>query len=223
MHPVTNAREELMKVQLVSVLGLVSWAVGIGCGGATIGDLAGPDGGSSSPDVGTSSLEAAASGPEAASTTPAATTDGGGAAFNPSAIGAMLGGSVDAGLSFGVTPQVADGCDALCAKEATANCPNQGATGDCALGCRLLLNNSACTMATTALFTCESTSTVSCDQTGKASLDDCGVQTLTSAACFLQSANDPTIAAPCTTYCAKVAAAACLYGNVSTTADASTP
>jgi hypothetical protein len=71
-------------------------------------------------------LEAAASGPEAASTSPAATTDGGGSAFNPSAIGAMLGGSVDAGLSIGVTPQVADGCDALCAKEATANCPNQG-------------------------------------------------------------------------------------------------
>src|SRR5580704_11026536 len=204
MHSATNVREELMKVQLGSVLGLVSWVVGIGCGGATSGDLAGPDGATSSPEAGTSlSAEAASTSP------PAATTDGGGSPFNPSAIGAMLGGSVDAGLSFGVTPQVADGCDALCAKEATANCPNQGATSDCALGCRLLLNNSACTTATTALFTCESTSTVSCDQTGKASLDDCGVQTLTSAACFLQSANDPTIAAPCTTYCAKVAAAAC--------------
>lgn len=209
MHSLTNVREEFMKVQLVSVLGIVSWVVGVGCGGATTGDLAGPDGGGSSPDAAAPGLEAAASGPEAASTSPAATTDGGGSAFNPSAIGAMLGGSVDAGLSIGVTPQVADGCDALCAKEATANCPNQGATSDCSLGCRLLLNNPACTTATTALFTCEGSSTVSCDQTGKASLDDCGVQALTSAACFLQSANDPTIAAPCTTYCAKVGAAAC--------------
>jgi len=186
-----------MKPQRISVMVTVSVVVGIGCGGATSGgDLA-------APDADTSAQEASAM------MTPGAPADAGGSALNPAGLGAMLGGNVDAGLSFGVTPQVADGCDALCAKEATANCPNQGTTSDCALGCRLLLNNPACTTATTALFACEGTSTVSCDSTGKASLDGCGVQSLTSAACFLQSANDPTLEAPCMTYCAKVAAAAC--------------
>jgi hypothetical protein len=199
-----------MKVQLMSALGTVSVVAAVaatgafGCGGTTSA-LPGADGG------GTSSPEGAAAGQEASSTNPPPGTDAGAAAISPAMLGAMLGGSVvDGGEpSFGVTPQVATGCDALCAKEATANCPNQGATSDCALGCRLLLNNSVCATATMSLLTCEGTSTVSCDSTGKATLDDCGAQTLTSAACFLTNANDPTIAAPCTTYCAKLAAAAC--------------
>ncbi len=207
-----------MKSHIRLAFGAMSVVVGVGCGGATSnGDLSSPDSGGSSP-------EAATPGQEGGAVGMVPTSDAGASPFNPSGIGAMIGagsdgglpsgigamiGASDGGLSFGVTPQVADGCDTLCAKEATANCPNQGATSDCALGCRLLLNNPACSTATTTLFACEGTSTVSCDSTGKASLDDCGLQTLSSAACLLQSANDPTLMAPCTTYCSKVAAAAC--------------
>jgi|SRR5580658_8879078 hypothetical protein len=194
-----------MKVHLMSAVGTVSVVAAlaaIGCGGTT-STLAEPDSGAPTP-------EGAAPGPEASSTNQPPPTEGGASAFSPAGLGAMLGGNADGGVpSFGVTPQVATGCDALCAKEATANCPNQGATSDCALGCRLLLNNSACATATMSLLNCEGTSTVSCDSTGKATLDDCGVQTLSSAACFLTNANDPTIAAPCATYCTKLAAAAC--------------
>jgi hypothetical protein len=109
----------------------------------------------------------------------------------------------------GVSQQVADGCNALCTKEATANCPNQGTLNSCIVGCRVLLNNPNCAAATTNLINCESTSTVSCDSNGKATLDACGSQTLLSAACFLQNAIDPTLQAPCASYCGKVAAANC--------------
>jgi hypothetical protein len=144
----------------------------------------------------------------AAATTPDA-SEAGSSSFNPTGIGAMLGGGADGGISFGVTPEVADGCDALCTKEATANCPNQGTESSCVLGCRALLNNPNCAMASTALFACVPTSTVSCDSTGKAALDACGTQTLEVAACFLSNATDPTLQTPCTTYCAGVAAAHC--------------
>lgn len=202
-----------MKAQLTLLMGTVSVVVGVGCGGSTSsGDLSSPDASQPSPEAATSGPEAATPGPEAASVAPA-NGDAGGSAFDPTGLGSMLGavGGADAGPapSFGVTPQIADGCDTLCAKEATANCPNQGTTTNCALGCRLLLNNPTCSASAMGLFACEGTSTVSCDPTGKASLDDCGVQALSSAACFLQTANDPTIAAPCSTYCTKVAAAAC--------------
>jgi hypothetical protein len=178
-----------MKAQLACVVVGKFVVAGIGCGGATSSSLAGPDG--------------------AAVSSVAAVPDGAASSVSPSGLGSTLGGNPDAGLSFGVTTQVADGCDALCAKEATANCPNQGTTAACAVGCRLLLNNPACATAANALLACAGTSTVSCDSTGKATLDNCGVQTLSSAACFLQNAMDPTLQAPCTTYCSKVTTANC--------------
>jgi hypothetical protein len=73
----------------------------------------------------------------------------------------------------------------------------------------LLLNNPSCAMQSKELFACEQTSPVSCDASGKATLDACGVQTLVSAACFLQSDTDPTLQGPCTTYCMESAAAHC--------------
>jgi len=133
------------------------------------------------------------------------------AGFDPGAIGGLVGASMttDASANTGVSPQVVDGCNALCAKEASAACPNQGSAADCVIGCRLLLNNPSCAQQTSALFACEPTSAVSCDSTGKATLDGCPLQQLDSAACFLQNAMDPTLAAPCATYCAEVAAAKC--------------
>jgi hypothetical protein len=172
-----------MRSGFVLVLWVASLVAELGCGGATSDSLSN------------------------AQPVTDAGTDGATATISPVTLGNMLG--PDAGLSFGVTPAVADGCDMLCAKEATANCPNQGTTSSCAVGCRLLLNNPNCASASMALFACEGTSTVSCDSSGKATLDNCGVQTLSSAACFLTNAMDPTLQAPCMTYCAKVAAAAC--------------
>src|SRR5580704_7679064 len=108
-----------------------------------------------------------------------------------------------------IPPAVANGCDALCAREATAMCPNQGSIESCVVGCRLLLNNPSCAMQAQSLFACEQTSPVSCDSSGKATLAACGVETLVSAACFLQSDTDPTLQGPCTKYCAESAAADC--------------
>jgi hypothetical protein len=108
-----------------------------------------------------------------------------------------------------ISPVVIMGCEALCAKEATAACPNQGSIASCVLGCTVLLNNPACSPSTEALFACANTSTVSCDGTGKAELDSCPAQTLIAAACVLKSANDPSLAGPCTQYCTESAAAHC--------------
>src|SRR5580658_117961 len=119
MIAATNVREEFMKVQLMSAVGTVSMVAvvaAIGCGGTTSA-LAGPDSGTPAP-------EGAAPSPEGSSTNPPPAMDGGASAFSPAGLGALLGGNVDGGgPSFGVTQQVATGCDALCAKEATANCP----------------------------------------------------------------------------------------------------
>ena len=179
-----------MKSSFASVLSVASFVAGLGCGGTTSSSLSG-----SGSDGGL---------PEASA-----------AGITPANLGTMLGANPDAGLAFGVTPQVADGCDMLCAKEATANCPNQGTTAACTIGCRLLLNNPNCASASSALIACAGTSTVSCDSSGKATLDACGVQTLASAACFLTNATDPTLQAPCATFCSKQMAAACPNDNQS--------
>jgi len=164
--------------------------------------------------VGPSGTFTAGSGTFALSGTLAATGTSTAASGSLAFSGTGLGGSgfegaADAGPPVGIPPVVADGCAALCAKEATAMCPNQGSVASCVLGCRALLNNPSCTSQTEALFACEKTSAVSCDSSGKASLDSCVVQTLSSAACFLQSTNDPTLAGPCTKFCAESAAAKC--------------
>jgi hypothetical protein len=108
-----------------------------------------------------------------------------------------------------IDPVVVDGCNELCAKEATANCPNQGPVGDCILGCRLILNNPSCSAQANALFACEKTSTAACDGQGKATLTGCGVEQLNAASCFLQNAADPTLKSTCDAYCAGVVAANC--------------
>lgn len=140
---------------------------------------------------------------------------GAGGTFDPTGIGGIIGaidaGGIDAGsiIPPPLPPEVVDGCNALCAEEATANCPNQGTLASCVVGCRLLLNNPKCAAATTSLFTCSKTSAVACGNDGKATLSSCPTEQLTSALCFLQSANDPTLSGPCTTYCNAVTAAMC--------------
>src|SRR5262249_12903753 len=121
---------------------------------------------------------------------------------------------VSAGRGGVITPQVVDGCNALCAKEASAMCPNQGTIENCVLGCRLILNKPGCTDSANALFTCEKTSPAGCDDQGKATLTGCGIEQLKAATCFLQSATDPTLKGPCTSYCANVAAAKCPNDDV---------
>jgi hypothetical protein len=218
-------------VALLGCVGAVSALQSLGCGGRTGAldgfESVGGSGSATGDDVGGESGGAAGSGVAAASGASAATSGVSAASgsVGPSGTfsagsgslafsGTVFGGSgfaaaADAGPPVGIPPVVADGCDALCAKEATAMCPNQGSVASCVLGCRALLNNPSCTSQTQALFACETTSTVSCDSSGKASLDSCLVQTLNSAACFLQSTNDPTLAGPCTKFCAESAAVKC--------------
>jgi hypothetical protein len=182
-------------------------AAASGASGATSGVSA------ASGSVGPSGTFSAGSGALAVSGTLAASgvsAASGSLAFSGTAFGGSgFAATADAGPPVGIPPVVAEGCDALCAKEATAMCPNQGSVASCVLGCRALLNNPSCTSQTEALFACERTSTVSCDSSGKASLDSCLVQTLSSAACFLQSTSDPALTGPCTKFCAESAAVKC--------------
>jgi len=218
---------------ILSIVGAVSMFAWLGCGGSTMDvlDPGGPDtdGGA---DAGTSaattgSAGSATSGSAGRSTTSSGTmstggnTTGGsggagGSGFDPGGIGTIIGsvpdgGTFDAAPRPGGTirPEVVDGCNTLCAKEATANCPNQGTIGSCVVGCRLFLNNPKCSAETTALFACQGTSDVACDDQGKATLVACPAEQLRAAACFLDNALDPSLKGPCATYCAGAAAAMC--------------
>ncbi len=192
---------------VVGAFSAFSW---MGCGGSTSGELfADSDGGTAG--SGGTSVNAGAGG--GAGTMGA----GGSTGFDPGGIGSIIGGSdgglppipMDGGGGGIIRPEVVDGCNELCLKEAAANCPNQDTLNNCVIGCRLILNNSNCTQATDSLFACEKTSTVSCDAQGKATLTNCGLEQLAAATCFLVNAQDPTLKPACTTYCANVAATNC--------------
>jgi hypothetical protein len=199
---------------LLPVVGAVSMVSWLGCGGST-GDFTGvTDEGGAGSGTGGGSGTSGSAGVGGGS----ATVDGG-PSFDPGTIGGLVGGgkdggatAADGGIGIGggvITPEVVDGCNSLCVKEAAVNCPNQGPIGDCVVGCRLILNNAKCSAPANALFACEKTSPAACDNQGKATLTGCGVEQLTAAACFLQNATDPTLKAPCMSYCSAVAAANC--------------
>jgi hypothetical protein len=203
---------------LLPVVGVVSMVTWSGCGGSTSGDFASIDmdgGGAGSATSGGGGT--AGTGGDTTGSGGGATTVDGGVSFNPGAIGGLVGGGSDGGIPAAdaaiggaiITPEVVDGCNSLCAKEATAHCPNQGTLADCIIGCRLILNNANCSSAANALFACEKNSPAACDGQGKATLTGCGVQELAGAACFLQNASDPTLNAPCMSYCANIGAAKC--------------
>lgn len=118
-------------------------------------------------------------------------------------------GGVIAVYGTGISQPVVDGCAALCAKEATAMCPNAGTLQSCLVGCQLLVGHPSCAAEATSLFACSSTTPASCDASGSPTFTGCDVQALTSEACFLTNAVDPALKAPCTTYCTNVAAAQC--------------
>lgn len=157
------------------------------------------------------------SGPEAAAEA------GASSAFNPGAIGSLVGSApmADAGSSstpddaggLTVTPQVVDGCSALCTKEEAANCSAFGSVSSCQVGCELLVRNPSCASDAQSLFSCASGATASCDSSGNPTFANCDLQEVESAACFLVNATDQTLQAPCTTYCTAVAAAKCPNDN----------
>jgi hypothetical protein len=209
----------------VRIVGAASMFAFLACGGSTTSDLLGAtpgdDGGAATGATGTTGASGSA-GTTATTTTTTGGSGGaggqsgtGGTGFDPGGIGTIIGGvdagAFDAGVAVGapISPEVVDGCNALCAKEATANCANQGTTASCVVGCRLLLNNPKCAARTSALFKCEATSDVACDAQGKATLTGCAAEQVGAASCFLDNAVDPTLNGPCTTYCANVASAMC--------------
>src|SRR5450432_1859029 len=207
---------------LLPVVGAVSMVTWLGCGGST-GDFSTVgDGGAGTTTTGGGGASGSAgmsgsSGTSTGSSGTSAMTADAGPSFDPGAIGGLVGGAMDggrpatdAGIGGGViTPEVVDGCNSLCIKEASSNCPNQGTVGDCVVGCRLILNNPTCSTQANKLFACEKTSPSACDSQGKASLTGCGIEELNAASCFLTNAADPTLAAPCMSYCGAVAAAKC--------------
>jgi hypothetical protein len=191
--------------------GVVPMATALACGGSTT-----PYFTTSDPDAATGG-SAGALGSDGGSV-----ADGsgqGGSSFDPGAIGGLIGGAAEAGAAIAdagmadsggaVSLEVIDGCNSLCAKDETANCPNQGTVQDCILGCRLFFNNPSCGAQTTALFACEKTSSASCDGAEKATLTQCPIEQLSAVTCFLQNARDPSLKDSCMTYCANVSAAHC--------------
>jgi hypothetical protein len=212
-------RRENVFLVVVGTVSMVGW---LGCGGSTTGsftnggsDDAGVDGTASTLGAGGANGEGAGGGTTGGGGDAGQAGSAGGGPFDPGGIGDLLGGqdggSPEAGIPGGpIRPEVVDGCDALCAKEATANCPNQDTVSSCVLGCRLILNKASCAAQTNALFACEKTSTVACDDKGKATLAQCPGQELAAAGCFLQNSMDPSLTAPCSSYCAGVASAHCL-------------
>lgn len=193
--------------RVLSVSGAIPLLMIVGCGGSTGALGAGADSGSGS--------TASGSGSTSAVTTGASSTDiDAGMAISPGLIGSLAGaGGSDAGVAVladsGASQAVIDGCTALCTKETAAACPNAGTLASCLVGCRLLVASPNCTSQTQALFACVNTTTASCDASGNVVLDGCVAQQLASDGCFLTNATDPTLAAPCTTYCANVKAANC--------------
>ncbi len=224
-------RAESSRVRILGAFSMCGWF--LACGGSTTSDLisgspnddGGVDAGSTATSTGVGTTGAAGS---SGTTTSGTTTGGaggagggggstgtGGTGFDPGGIGTIIGGldagAFDAGAVTGapISPEVVDGCNTLCAKEATANCPNQGPVGSCVAGCRLLLNSPTCSAQTSALFKCQTTSAVACDAQGKATLTSCATEQVGAAACVLQNAVDPSLNGPCATYCANVASAMC--------------
>jgi hypothetical protein len=207
---------------LLPIVGAVSM-MWVGCGGSTADFAAGPtpDGGDNGIDGGSGGAANVGTGGGTSTGGGSVAGGGGGPSFDPGSIGGIVGGGLDAGGVIAdaggagpISPVVVDGCNALCTKEATANCPNQGTVENCVIGCRLLLNNPNCTVQTATLFACEKDSPASCNAEGKATLSGCPVEQLSSAVCFLQNAKDPTLKGPCTTYCAAVAATQCPNDDV---------
>jgi hypothetical protein len=206
-------KRAFVSMPIIAAVSAITW---IGCGGGTTTPFASIDTDGGTDEGGTTGGGGSAGGSMGSGG--GATTADSGVSFDPGAIGGLVGGGSDGGMAAAdggmlgggvITPEVVDGCNALCIKEAAANCPNQGTLGDCIVGCRLILNNAKCSTAANALFACEKNSPAACDAQGKATLTGCGVEQLNAASCFLQNATDPTLAGPCKTYCANVGAAKC--------------
>jgi hypothetical protein len=212
-------KRESIILSIVSAFSMFAW---VACGGSTM-DVLVPGGSDadSGVDGGTSGATAGSTG---STTSGGNTTSGGGSTigggggaagsgFDPGGIGTIIGSVPDGGTWDGgratIRPEVVDGCNALCAKEATANCPNQGTIASCVVGCRLFLNNPKCATQTSALFACQGRSDVGCDDQGKATLVSCPAEQVRAAGCFLDNAVDPSLNGPCATYCAGVAGAMC--------------
>jgi len=208
----------MQRFSLVWLVGaVVPMATALACGGSTTPYFSTTD-----PDAG-SGGSAGAVGSDGGSLADGSAGQGG-SSFDPGAIGGLIGGAAEAGAAIAdagmagsggaISSEVVDGCNSLCAKDATANCPNQGTVEDCVLGCRLFLNNPSCEAQTTALFACEKSSPASCDAAGKATLTQCPIEQLSAVTCFLQNARDPSLKDSCMTYCANVAAAHCSSDDI---------
>lgn len=138
-----------------------------------------------------------------------------------SSVGGSTGGSSTAGSSAagssgrnGPTPEeLAPSCEALCRGSAAAACQNGEREQDCLRQCRLAVNQPACAGAFQSLFECSEGRAFSCNAAGEAVIPECELQFAVAGLCFLGSAPDPALRAPCERYCASSEAAACPNGD----------
>lgn len=178
----------------------------VGCGGASQTALNGDDSGAGT----TGGADGSATTGGADGSTPINPGTIGGIVSGMGPDGGMGGAFADAGsTAMPSTPQVVDGCNQLCEKQVAAGCSGGGTLDSCIVGCRVILANPSCASAAQTLFACLPNATASCDASGNVVFDRCQVEQLTADTCFLQNANDTTLANPCATYCAAVTAAKC--------------
>jgi hypothetical protein len=102
-----------------------------------------------------------------------------------------------------------DGCETLCAQEATAACENETTLEKCIEDCRVGILFEDCAEQWDDLFACTEDSEVECNAEGEATFADCTAQATATYACVLGDGLDPEFNEPCGDYCAANTAAEC--------------
>lgn len=130
----------------------------------------------------------------------------GGTAAGGRAAGGNPGGGAGGAM---VIPDLLYRCDELCSNIQAANCPGAETLPQCALSCRLLVQQPSCAGSANKLLDCTESKTISCDPNGQPTADGCEAAFLETAACLLTELDDPTLDGPCRDYCERAESAGC--------------
>lgn len=121
-------------------------------------------------------------------------------------------GAAGAGAMRGYHPPGAQiaACDAMCEREAAANCPNDGTITECFDGCRVGIQFEACSAAWDGMFECsETVGEVTCDANGEGAVPECAAEYAVVIDCVFNDNLDEGYVPRCEGYCAALQPAAC--------------
>jgi hypothetical protein len=172
-----------------------------GSGGASSGGTS--SGGTSS--GGTSSGGSAGAGGSAGSTGGSA---GAGGTATGGAAGSSTGGAAGAGGSggSGVNPKCQPLCDAIIG----AKCSGGPTMSGCLLTCKTLTSSPKCDPTADKYFACVQSKGVQCNAAGDPYAPGCGIDWLKAIDCATTESPNPAMVTPCSDYCKKVTAKACV-------------